>query len=506
MPLLRPIRLGSSPEEAPLRPLVGFRPASLVTCGSSGGIDPHWCKTVLLLPFQGANGSVTSPGMDDVSNVAQGTAIVGGSAHISNLQAPWSIGSGCTSLALDGDHDYITFPDSLCWVFGVGPFTVEGWYYFSTVNSPVDELLIAHWRFGWAFFIENAEIFFRDYIYGDTTHASFTPSAGQWYAIAVDRDDLNVVRIYINGVMVSKTLGYAANISGFAYSPPQQLMVGSLIPGGFAGYDIDGFCGPQRITKGVARYGSDGGYDATAIPFPTQGSAPCPSDDPFYRNTILLLDLDGTNGATTGPGWTDKSFAVRGLIGNEAGAQITTANSKFGSGSYFSTGVNERINLGVSIDWQLGGASSDPWTVEFWVRPTVTNTQDFVFMACNQQFFFWCNHSGNGELEFIGGNSLGNWDVNPVSSGITWTIGQWYAIAVTHDALGVVRLFRDGVILDSVTPVDSGMPNNGFPAFMMNDASAGRCWKGNMDEVRFTKGVCRYNANYTPATVAFPTE
>jgi hypothetical protein len=264
VPALTPIRFGSSPEGTPKRPLVsGVVPPDPVTCGSSGGIDPYWLNTVLLMPYQGADGSVVAPGMSDVSPSSHGAAVVGGNAHISSAQSPFS--GACTSLALDGDHDYITFPDSDDWRLGTDPFTIESWFYFS--SAPTNALLLAHWPSGWAFFFELGDLKLRSASGGDVNSYTFSPVLDQQYAFAVDRDELNVARIYVGGIMVSKTVGYTANLSGSTNS----LMIGSLIPGGFGGFDVNGFAGASRITKGAARYASDSGYSAVAIPFPTRG-------------------------------------------------------------------------------------------------------------------------------------------------------------------------------------------------------------------------------------------
>jgi hypothetical protein len=224
--------------------------------------DQYWLNTVLLMPFQGANGSVTAPGMSDVSPSAHGAAVVGGNAAISTTQS--SFDGGCSSLALDGDHDYVTFPDSTDWHLSTGQFTVEGWFYFSA--APTNALLLAQWPSGWALFITGNNLILRASSGGDTTSYTFSATLNQWYAFAVDRDASNVARVYVNGIMVSKTTGYTANLSGSTGS----LMIGSLVPGGFGGFDISGFVGAARITKGLGRYVSDNGYSAARVPFPTQ--------------------------------------------------------------------------------------------------------------------------------------------------------------------------------------------------------------------------------------------
>lgn len=81
--------------------------------------------------------------------------------------------------------------------------------------------------------------------------------------------------------------------------------------------------------------------------------------------------------------------------------------------------------------------------------------------------------------------------------------GTRYRIAVTRDSSGYVRFFRNGTLVrtDTTAGPSSLLALSGEPIRIGtrfgNEGSYSH--KGQIDEVRITKGVCRYTASYTPA-------
>jgi Concanavalin A-like lectin/glucanases superfamily len=232
----------------------------LLETGFIFGHDPYWSNVKLLLGFNGANGSTGAPGMTDESSAAHGTATVyAAPAQISTAQAKF----GGSSLSVNGtDGCGITFPDSNDWDFAFGPFTIEGFFRF--VATPSNALLISQWSNGWAFYFEGGSLKFRSGSIIDTTAYTWAPTLNQWFHVVVDRDVVSTARIYVDGAMVSKTTSYTPNLS----NSTAALEIGTLTPGGFNGYNVNGFIDEIRITNGVARYASDAGYPVVTAPFP----------------------------------------------------------------------------------------------------------------------------------------------------------------------------------------------------------------------------------------------
>ena len=96
----------------------------------------------------------------------------------------------------------------------------------------------------------------------DITTSGLATALNTWYAWALDFNGAKY-RLYVNGVMkgsfaTPRTL-FNANVTSIAIGGSSDAVPGSLFFG-----NID----EVRITKGIARYASDGGYTVTTVPFP----------------------------------------------------------------------------------------------------------------------------------------------------------------------------------------------------------------------------------------------
>jgi hypothetical protein len=212
---------------------------------------PADAATVLLVHCDGAGGSTAFAD----SSPSPKTVTATGSAQVSTAQSRFGGGSA----ALDGTGDYLSVADHADWHFGAGPFTVECWARF-TVASDADFCLIGQWGdtgsaadSSWVLWCAGGSLNFKSVtagtgVYVDVQNA-FAPATGQWYHIAADRDASNVLRIYVDGAVVSS----GTNASTFA-DATSPLRVGSVSPA-FAFYDFTGFLDEVRVSKGVARYG-----------------------------------------------------------------------------------------------------------------------------------------------------------------------------------------------------------------------------------------------------------
>ena len=87
-----------------------------------------------------------------------------------------------------------------------------------------------------------------------------------------------------------------------------------------------------------------------------------------------------------------------------------------------------------------------------------------------------------------------------VTRTLSLTLNTWAALAITRSG-STIYWFKDGALLGSAT--DSTTYN--FSGGRITGGSgSGLALSGFMDEIRVTKGVCRYTASYTVATKAFP--
>lgn len=223
--------------------------------------DPNFSSVVMLLGLNGTDGQTTTT---DDSNSAHAMTF-NGQAQLDTAQKKF----GTASALLDGSgDDFVSALDSADFDFGAGQFTIECRVRFNTVT--LDDTFIAHWggtgssNASWHFRRDNTgKLLFgwsttgADFIF---TNATWTPVANQWYALAVDRDSADKIRVYVDGAMHnSKTDGATF------FNSTARFTVGDLDVGGFG---VDGWIDEVRITKGIARYASDSGYIVPTVAFP----------------------------------------------------------------------------------------------------------------------------------------------------------------------------------------------------------------------------------------------
>lgn len=225
-------------------------------------------------------------------------------------------GGDLQSLLLDGAEDYIKTGPSEDFHFGTGTFTLEGWFRFS--GTPTDCCLFGYWINGWFWGFIGGDLLFRNYPSTDGGSYTFSPTLNQWYHIACDRDGSDNLRIYVDGVMVGKTTSYNHDIldsSGF------DLGIGSLRTGGFGIFDMAGWMDEIRITKGVARYASDGGFVLPTAKYPR--AAPADAD---FASVVLLMGFG--NAPDGSQVFLDESPSAH-TIDFNGNAQIDSAQYKF---------------------------------------------------------------------------------------------------------------------------------------------------------------------------------
>ena len=231
---------------------------------------------------------------------------------------------------------------------------------------------------------------------------------------------------------------------------------------------------------------------------PYRFAAAAAPTDPHFSNVSLLLHGDGANNSTT---FVDSSPSPKTVtaFGN---AQISTAQSKFGGASLAFDGNGDYLALGdVSSQLVLGG----DFTIELFVWfNSLSGFQSICQSIWNSGGFFLFHHLDHpNKVSFY---------VNNFSSGVpilvqssSMATNTFYHVAVTR-AGNTFKLFINGVLESSATstlatitrPVEFvGIYSDGFSSvsFGLN---------GYLDEIRITKGVARYVANFTPPTAPFP--
>jgi hypothetical protein len=215
------------------------------------------------------------------------------------------------------------------------------------------------------------------------------------------------------------------------------------------------------------------------------------SSDPDFASVTSLLHFDGTDGSTT---FTDQ----KGLTWTAAGqAQLDTAQFKYGTASLMLDGSGDYISC--ASDAAFGFGTGD-FTIEGWFRAAVISGNMCLLdtrTASNEGIAIYVNAAATGT--FTAYSNAG------ILVGVgSFTLNTWVHFAVVRDA-GTVRIYLGGV-------------QQGSAADARTYASASSCFVGDnyvapsqpangwLDDLRITKGVCRYpsGTSFTPASSAFP--
>jgi hypothetical protein len=211
-----------------------------------------------------------------------------------------------------------------------------------------------------------------------------------------------------------------------------------------------------------------------------------PNDDPYWSDVSLLLHMDGSNGSTT---FTDSSGTPKTITVN-GNAQISTAQSKFGGASGYFDGTGDYLEVAsLSLDLQ-------DFTIECWVRLGAI-TDCAIFNQGNSDStgsFCLAVNSANGRLYLYADSN------SRFSSTASLSTGTWSHVALTRQGTDY-KLFIDGALDGSYT----GTHNHSNTPFKIANGFGGIAQlNGYLDDLRITKGVARYTANFTPPTAAFP--
>lgn len=223
--------------------------------------------------------------------------------------------------------------------------------------------------------------------------------------------------------------------------------------------------------------------------------------DANFDKVALLLHGDGANGSTT---ITDSS-AVPKTVAALGGAVVSTAQSKWGGASI--SGENTagaRVQINSHADFNMGAGD---FTVECWayvVARNASNVESFVARRTSTGYYGFLLYidPATGGPEFSMCNT--SLSIFKATSTTTFPLGQWVHLAGVRNG-SQITLFVNGVQAAS-TAVSGTNYGSTEPVMLFgtSDGDARLKLNGYVDDLRITKGLARYTANFTPPTEPFP--
>lgn len=216
--------------------------------------------------------------------------------------------------------------------------------------------------------------------------------------------------------------------------------------------------------------------------------------------------MDGANASTT---FTDSSSLTT-AVTPQSGAQISTAQSKFGGASGVFNGSSDFLTFTDTANYQV---LAGDFTVDFWFQTTTLNN------GATQSFF--------GDLDSGGTNTSIQIDFDHVNSpdsiratlnftdasgievvyGSTLLANVWNHCAVVRSGANV-DLYANGIKGSSTGNAAAKIVKsnqNGGSWSIAKQGAFGLFFNGWIDEFRFSKGIARWTSNFTPPSGPYST-
>lgn len=153
----------------------------------------------------------------------------------------------------------------------------------------------------------------------------------------------------------------------------------------------------------------------------------------------------------------------------------------------------------------------EDFTVELFVRldtsSTATQTALSRGVGAQSMLNYWLNVGPTG-FSFTQSTNGSGGSTETISATSALTVGQWHHLAVTNQG-GLYRLFLNGVKVAErqfTTAPFQGDPTHPLRLGSLDYGPSYNYWlQGSVEEVRVSKGVARYTADFTPPTQPFLT-
>jgi len=378
------------------------------------------------------------------------------------------------SAYFDGTGDYLNAGTDSSLALGSGDFTFECWIYPPTATMANYAAIYSNTSEGQG---DSNALRFGNLGTSSTTLAVQTAASsifnstsgavkvGQWNHVALVRNGTatNNMTIYVNGVASGQGTSTANFSTGYA-------TIGTNVYAGVH-YLYSGYIADVRVVQGTAVYTS-------AFTPPT---APLTA----ISGTGLLLPFDDA-------GIIDKSQSVKTITLN-GDVKSSTTQSKYLTSSMYFDGTGDYVQTPTSNLLTFG---SEDFTVEGWFYTTSTGAYQYIFDGRNGGTDVTYLYLNNGTGLYAGYGNVND------SSVTTLSLNQWYHFAYVRNGSGTnnITVYIDGTAewqitnttnLSSTTRITLGSRYTGADYF-----------GGYMSDVRITKGLARYTANFTPPSAA----
>lgn len=219
--------------------------------------------------------------------------------------------------------------------------------------------------------------------------------------------------------------------------------------------------------------------------------------DPYWNNVVLNMHMSGSSGSTS---FIDNSSTPKTISGNGS-SQISTAMSKFSSGSTFFPDASSFLTSTNGPAW--GWLWNSDYTIDFWLYvPTLPGDITWLMSLGDSDNWNTLLLMLQPDGTFITYWSHGN--SNVIVSNQSIPLNTWNLISVARQWITTTS-YLNGVKVGQVINATDDLSSQ---ILQVNRWYGGGTswynWWWYIDDLRITKWVARYNWNFSVPTNTFP--
>lgn len=397
--------------------------------------------------------------------------------------APYSAVNNGGGMYFDGSGDQLNAPVAAISSVGSSDFSFECWIYVLKQTNTYAQGLISYGPAGVtsttsciSFQLSNTGYLLIAYAAGDSALLTDPNlmTLNQWNHCVVCRSG-STISLFKNGTRVATT-----TTSATVGSSGDTLAIGGQWYANDTTRQLQGYMSGVRIVKGSSAYDAT----QTTLTVPTS---------PLTAITNTQLLLSGTNAGII-------DSAASNNLETVGTAQVLSNQYKFGTGSMYFDGAGTAYLFVDAPSTSTFAFGTGDFTIEFWIYRNASGVQHDI-IAFNPT-------STNGAYPAIYIGSDNNLYYYTQSAnritGTSISTSTWYHVALVRYN-SVTKLYINGnQVGSSYADTNSYLCGASRPVIGSAGYGLNGTYNGYIDDLRITKGICRYPYNFTIPASAYP--